>query len=393
MVEPMEATDDSDNMAEVTEEEEEVDRGDVLWSQLLPELLRLIYRKLPDTGDFVRFRAVCTAWRDAALVSDPPPQLPWIVQHGHRTQGVLARPRLRFYSHSSARTYHVGVEGRRSLLLAPGAFQGHAVATVDLATTILYNPFTGERRALPPAPYLKWSKHEVRGVFTVVPDDGAGCVVVNTCTRTRHFAYFRPGVDDAGWSVFDRRKNLCANAYHGGRFYANDTATMETLAINAATRAVEAVVQRPLGEKFHSARGDYLVGSTHGRKLLRAVKQPRCGTQAAADTDVYFNVYQLDVPAAAAAGGKQAAWTKVDTIGDAVLFIDDYGQGFSMEPNDAAGLRRDCVYFMHVKWTWGWQYRFLCRYSMEDGRVDKAVPLGETFGETWILPSLRYSDE
>ncbi|XP_062222494.1 uncharacterized protein LOC133921571 [Phragmites australis] len=355
-------------MAEVME-----DRGDQ-WSLLPPELLHLIYRKLPDTGDFLRFRAVCKAWRDGAPVSDQPPQLPWILEH--RGTGLQARQQLRFYSHSSGRMYSVRAGGR-SWLLASGACQGHAVATVDLSRTVMYNPFTGEGRALPPAPYKPW--HD--GVFHVVDDGEAGCLVVNTSAKTRRFAYCRPGVD-AGWNVFDGREDMRHSAYHGGRFFVN-TAAGETLAIEAATCAVEAVVPPPPGENFATARGDFLVGSRG--KLLRAVQHPRDGNQAASAADYYVNMYQLDVR-----GGGKAAWSKVETIGDAVLFFDDHGHGFSLEPNDAAGLRRDCVYFVHEKRTWVefCEYRFLCRYSMKDGRVDKTVQLADTFGNTWVVPSL-----
>uniref|UniRef100_A0A0D9YWA0 Uncharacterized protein n=1 Tax=Oryza glumipatula TaxID=40148 RepID=A0A0D9YWA0_9ORYZ len=76
----------------------------------------------------------------------------------------------------------------------------------------------------------------------------------------------------------------------------------------------------------------------------------------------YINVYQLEEhgKAATSVGQGGVHWG---------------GHGFALEPNDASGPRWDCVYFMHEKRTWldGGKYRFLCRYSMEDGKVDRVV--------------------
>ena len=370
MVEHIEASNQSE-MPVLTEDK---------WSQLPPELLHLICRKLPDTGNFIQFRAVCTSWQDGAPRSDPPPQLPWILEHhGPKLQ---ARRHLRFYSHSSGKMYCVLVGARSSWLLGSGAFQGHVIAIADLAKTMLYNPFTSEVQALRPAPYKPW----LDGVFHVVGDGDAGCMVVNTCTVTRHFAYYRPGVD-AGWNIFDERKDMCHNTYCGGRFFVN-TVDKRTLIIDADTRDVMTIVPAPSMENFATALGDYLVAS-YG-KILRALQYPHDGNQVASASDYYFNVYQLDM-----LDDNKARWRKVETIGNAVLFFDNHGHGFSLEPNDSAGLRRDCIYFVHKKWMWVrfCNYRSLCRFSIHDGRVDKTMSLANKLGDTWVIPSLCYADE
>ena len=89
-----------------------------------------------------------------------------------------------------------------------------------------------------------------------------------------------------------------------------------------------------------------------------------------------------------------AAWAKVESVGDSVLFFDKHGHGFSLEPNGAAELKRDCVYFMHEKRTWldAGEYRFLCRYNMETGEVDRVVSLPDTFGDSWVVPGLCPSE-
>ncbi|KAJ1695022.1 hypothetical protein LUZ63_011720 [Rhynchospora breviuscula] len=50
------------------------------WSSLLPEVLNLIAKNLIEITDFVRFHAVCTAWRSSTTISELPPQFPWILE-------------------------------------------------------------------------------------------------------------------------------------------------------------------------------------------------------------------------------------------------------------------------------------------------------------------------
>jgi hypothetical protein len=66
---------------------------------------------------------------------------------------------------------------------------------------MLYNHITGEKRVLPPAPFKPW----LDGIFTVLDDGGAGCVVMNTYVKTQHFAFCFscPGAE-AEWKVYVR---------------------------------------------------------------------------------------------------------------------------------------------------------------------------------------------
>uniref|UniRef100_A0A0Q3VVC3 F-box domain-containing protein n=1 Tax=Setaria italica TaxID=4555 RepID=A0A0Q3VVC3_SETIT len=223
------------------------------WSQLPPELVHLICYKFPDTGNFICFRAVCTSWK-------------------HRGPRLQDRQHIQFYRHSSGKMYYVRVGGRSSWFLGNGAFQGHVIAIVDLVKTMLYNPLTSKAQAIRPAPYQPW----LDGVFQVLGDGDAGSMVVNTCTITRHFAYYRPGVH-AGWNIFDERKDIRHNTYNGGRFFDN-MVDGNTLVIDATTRDVMTIVLAPSRDKFSTTLGDYLVASH--RKILRALQYPLDGSQA-----------------------------------------------------------------------------------------------------------------
>ncbi|XP_021304956.1 putative F-box protein At2g04810, partial [Sorghum bicolor] len=48
------------------------------WSDLPPELLGLVLRRLPSLADRVRLRAFCHPWRSNARLQSLPPPLPWL---------------------------------------------------------------------------------------------------------------------------------------------------------------------------------------------------------------------------------------------------------------------------------------------------------------------------
>uniref|UniRef100_A0A0E0CPM8 Uncharacterized protein n=1 Tax=Oryza meridionalis TaxID=40149 RepID=A0A0E0CPM8_9ORYZ len=92
----------------------------------------------------------------------------------------------------------------------------------------------------------------------------------------------------------------------------------------------------------------------------------------------YINVYQLEEH------GKAATSVGQGGVHWGVRSLLWQGHGFSLEPNDVSGPRWDCVYFMHEKRTWldAGKYKFLCRYSMENGKVDRVISLPDTFRDT-----------
>ena len=48
------------------------------WSDLRPELLDLVLKRVPSLADRVRVRAVCRSWRNNAQLQLLPPPLPWL---------------------------------------------------------------------------------------------------------------------------------------------------------------------------------------------------------------------------------------------------------------------------------------------------------------------------
>ncbi|XP_078157410.1 uncharacterized protein LOC144553183 [Carex rostrata] len=123
------------------------------WSDLPPDLVRLIYRKLYDTFDFIYFRAVCKSWLAAAPLSDHPPQLPFIL--GRKN---CLSSEMKLYSLHTGKTCRIQVPNARNAIFF-GQSQGylvidkrHKTGCNDTSLTLL-NPFT---RAEVPFPFPRF---------------------------------------------------------------------------------------------------------------------------------------------------------------------------------------------------------------------------------------------
>jgi F-box domain len=57
------------------------------------ELIHVVSQKLPELGDYIRFRAVCKKWRLSAPLSDLPPELPCIIKLDEGIFGDAPRPK------------------------------------------------------------------------------------------------------------------------------------------------------------------------------------------------------------------------------------------------------------------------------------------------------------
>ncbi|CAI9117004.1 OLC1v1018311C1 [Oldenlandia corymbosa var. corymbosa] len=126
------------------------------WSSILPELIWKISTHIRIHSDYIRFRAVCVAWRSStpATPTHLPCQLPWLVlprgtQHHH---------------HHRFPDYHLSflnlVNYKRHILRLPVAFHRHRrcrgsshgwlVILEDSPSVFVFNPLTGTKLNLPP---------------------------------------------------------------------------------------------------------------------------------------------------------------------------------------------------------------------------------------------------
>ncbi|KAF3339506.1 F-box protein [Carex littledalei] len=118
------------------------------WPDLSPDLLRVIYRKLYDTFDFINFRAVCKSWLAAAPLSEHPPQLPFILER----ESFLGSE-IKLYSLHTGKTCRIQVPEARNKLFfgqSQGYLVTHKSACSNNNSLTLLNPFT---RAEVPFPF------------------------------------------------------------------------------------------------------------------------------------------------------------------------------------------------------------------------------------------------
>ncbi|XP_078153685.1 uncharacterized protein LOC144548845 [Carex rostrata] len=175
------------------------------WSELPEDILHLFAKKLHDISDFIRFRAVCKRWQLSAPVTDPPLQLPWLLEHRqqeHHENGIM-----RFYCLSS-------------------------------------DPFEG-------------------GDIVVILS-AYGVVDMRQNTFAYMMACWRPKVDNC---IFVEGVGHYGNAYYMGQYFSNDRETGITNVIDIATKKLAYQVAPPDGANSFPYGRTILVES--GGKILR----------------------------------------------------------------------------------------------------------------------------
>lgn len=349
------------------------------WSGLPPELLQIIARKLPDISDFVNFRAVCTTWRSSALVSNPPPQLPWFLQRRDSLQGDLS-----FYSLFSGKIHTVSSPNSSGNWFKGPAHDYILLYNATSYEISLLNPITDRKVVLP---FL-----DIAGPCPVRigpdPIHSEECVVLSGNSsdfKTGILALYQPVERD--WVVIEECSLHNRDAYYNGMYFVNEEETGTTKVIDVVTRKVVHMVPPPPppeddNDCHHSPRGmTYLVQSAgdilrvflHDDELLQV-------------KDSHFHIHRLDF---GSENGGKPCWVKISSIGDHILFLDQ-DSGFSLSCKDFSGIRGNSIYFLKLQSQDIYEppFYFLCRYDIEEARTEPlACPLAN--GGTWIVPSLR----
>uniref|UniRef100_A0A0D3HBD0 KIB1-4 beta-propeller domain-containing protein n=1 Tax=Oryza barthii TaxID=65489 RepID=A0A0D3HBD0_9ORYZ len=204
------------------------------WSGLPGDLLRLFSGRLHDPLDFLRFSAVCRAWRTAtaAAAASPPPFLPWLLTRPAPISPT-AGPSLSFYSLSSAALRSVAAPSATCSLL--GHTNSHLLfSDHGPLLLLLLNPLTGADLPLPPSPFNAFSPI-TQGYYLPGPDSPV------VLYDTRRIFFHHPG--GGGWTTVPVVDLVAENMYHAGKvFVCNDRGHLTIF--DAATLAV-------LGEQEH----------------------------------------------------------------------------------------------------------------------------------------------
>ncbi|XP_078182798.1 F-box protein At2g26160-like [Carex rostrata] len=358
------------------------------WTELNPELLHLISKKLGNLSNFIRFRSVCKQWRSAADPADPPPLLPWLLHPAtlRRKEANMNTDYL-LYSLSSNSSnqielpitykgfrYHNTKEPSIGFILVDQHKQFKPPC--ELMVPYLFNPLTETKIHLP------FTKPEYYFSLYMGPDNKSNSSMVKSGVHLVVYSIERE-IEIGSWrsdsnefTTFKIPFKTFVVGYYKGKIFVYLSKTRETKVFDMATGAeMNIVIPHPVEclhfNLFVEAMGDLL-----------AVAYPHPG-EGGCEVKVY-RLEHTDVFG-------QCRWIKLKGIGERVLFLGSPAAGFCLSASDFEGLRGNCIYYMRdckeVKKNVVRHYNRLFRYDMENGTSEvllNCVPLSAT----WFMPCL-----
>ncbi|KAJ3686894.1 hypothetical protein LUZ61_016058 [Rhynchospora tenuis] len=355
------------------------------WSALPSELVHLIAKKLPDLVDFIRLRAVCTTWRSSSPLSDPPHQLPWLLELSDTEYGNFntLRERQRFYSVSSDETLTISLTNKKPELrnfVLGGVYSGYLPFSYYREQTLsFFNPLTGDSFSLPPthgfilSPWMVWTGTDpIRSRSIIVVD--RDLEVVN---EMGEWAFYDPHTNK--WVEHEGFFYHCC--YWQGMFFS--TRVQEpTQVFDAHSKELLHEIPPPEIESTENwydeddiaryLRKSYLVVSSG--VILRVVWHLDYRDDKTIEESVFY-IYRLDFERA----NDKSCWVQIGDIGNQILFLCEMN-GFSMPATPSAGFREGCIYFIDP-----WNNKPYM-YDIFAGTVESVpCPFEEC---TWFLPGL-----
>ncbi|KAJ4812203.1 F-box family protein [Rhynchospora pubera] len=335
------------------------------WAELDPNLLFLIYKKLYDTFDFIRFRAVCKDWCAAAPLSEHPPQFPLLLEGD---PNPLLSSEFKVYSLSTGKTHSLQLPEAQNKMFF-GQSQGYLVTfgIGDDSTPVLLNPFTRAEMLLP---FKKCNYFSPVYIYTDPIQNPDGLLIHLRCPEKGHSLAFW-NKEDKNWR-FARTKADSEGVYHKGKLFI--CCDVGTVAINLNTGGK--LLQVP---RSNQMRPFYCLIDA-GSALLGIVQHHLC-TDGMSLENCWFDVYRLEEEE------EPPRWVKLSDIGDLMIFLNS-NNGFCLSADDFDGIRGNCIYF--TKWyaKYDNNYRTLIgRYELGEKRSEVVGHSRHSCG-TWIVPNV-----
>ncbi|XP_078159288.1 putative F-box protein At4g17565 [Carex rostrata] len=322
------------------------------WSELPQEILHLFSKKLPDVSDFIRFRAVCKRWQLSAPVTDPPPQIPWLLEGRHQCENSI----LRFYCLSSDKVHTIKCPRSRGAWLEGPAC--HYLLACHISPKMyLLNPLTND---LIDIPFFSVDGGDRPDYIGPDPIEGGDIVIIRSFNT---MAFWRPKADN--WVNVNGVGD--SNAYYMGQYFSHDDETGFMNVIDFATKKLAYQVAPPKDTDPFLEGSIIIVES--GGKILRLFRHYTY------DEQLHFDIYCLYF----GDGEGKPSWVKITDIGDQMIFL-EYSGGLSFCANNFSGFKGNCIYFVKYE-------RYLCRYDIGDG-THEVLPCPFDLMGTWFVPSL-----
>ncbi|XP_027099107.1 probable F-box protein At1g44080 [Coffea eugenioides] len=358
------------------------------WSELLPDLLIMIARRIQLMEDFMAFRGVCTSWRAAASVDNfvkSWPTVPLVMLAEKKDTDYRE-----FYSLSRGKIWR-----RMPLPEAKGKkcieSRGWLITISSSGDMSLLHPFSRAQIELPnqstfpehdinPDPFFNVTS----AVLSASPSETSDFVVVIVGGGGRFLLLWRPG--DMSWTRIESAQYGAFNDvyFYKGKIYAITYGGH--IWVWDMLDPPEAQYCFTINRELIDFRRSRLVESA-GKLFVVA----RDGAEYDDDEQTYgvmnFRVVQLDLI--------KREWKEIDNLGDMAIFVGHNG-GFSLDATRFPSIiKPNCIYFTDdaieaYTCTEEGGGKDMGVYNLEDGHIERFDDI-QSFSlispPVWVAPS------
>lgn len=347
------------------------------WSSLLPELLQKISVNLEIHADYIRFRAVCTAWRAStpATPAHLPCQFPWLMLPQSRSSSH----RRAFFSLPDDKFHILDLPEASHCRRRSGSSHGWLIMLIMLdesSSIFLLNPLTRAKIELPPLstfPYVvrfdifnvgrEYTLHSseddghvnymsrfytcglkdmrdsfvTKVVLSNSPSNGSKFLALAIINRTGDLAYWKDGLNS--WCLIEGARSFCEDVIHfNGLFYAVDkNGSIAVCDVGGDSPRVEFIRTPRVSDGDMQylviANGELLL-VTRYLELASELGQLQTGIGTYETHE--FRVFKLDL-----SGSK---WERVMSLGDTMLFLGE-NSSLALVASDFRECKGNRIYF------------------------------------------------
>lgn len=374
------------------------------WSDLPPEMHETIAKKLKIQKDYVRFRAVCLAFRNATpkIPKHLPCQLPWLMlprSTNDQEPDDLINTR-RFLSISDKKIHLINLPEDSDSHRRCGSSHGWLVILDETPLISIVNPLTHAKQCLPPLSSFpnvtSFAPNETGREYTLktLDDDVYTCnakemrdfyikkVVFSSSpsnedveyyalailNQTGDLAYCKKG--DQCWKFIDDANSFCEDVvYHKGCFYAvSKHGTIAKCDVNGESPKVSYI------ETPRQVGGDMQYLVTWKDELLLVTRYTELEfNMDQKKLDIVYKTTEFRVYKLVLNGPK---WESMSELDGWALFLGE-NSSMAFSASDFPGCRRDCIYFTDDYSEWNYDgangNHDLGVYDLENGSVE-ALP-------------------
>ncbi|KAJ6336383.1 hypothetical protein OIU76_006569 [Salix suchowensis] len=334
------------------------------WTQLPPEIIETISRKITIYSDYLHFQAVCHAWKSSIPVTPNhlPPQLPWLLLPQSQSNQSSYRA---FFNLSTYKFHSLNLPEASHHKKHCGSSHGWLIILDDSPSILVINPLTRRKIHLPAISsfpnvvsfdyanvgreYLlvnpqgelyTASLRQMRDgflkkvVMSSSPLDKKGdfFVAMAILCSTGDLAYCKNG--DGLWNVVENVRSFSEDViYFNGLFYAvNKAGQIVVCDVNGNSPKVSLIeTPRQIGGDLQ-----YLVSSGDGLLLVTRYLDLDVEFDIFIYKTARFEVFKLDL--------NGPRWERVTSLGDMMLFIGD-NSSLALSSSGLSGCTGDCIYY------------------------------------------------